>query len=321
MFLDYDHFAKKLDDLRKEFETELLVRQKQVWTAEERARMLDKRIIELSGHLETILVHAGSKMDAHEQHGTQRLDRLEAQVEGLSEKIREVCEHLQLPSEPRPRSQLRASPAPPAAVQSAAHTPSLVAATSPAANLAALQATASSASALPATASSASATQPYLFAAFPAATSPPAANPAALEATAPPSSAPLTSTAPAPFNHPGVHLVPSTPLNSQESVQTHLTLVKPNPVPPERRTTRSQTHQVNLPVPTEGTQHETRSRSRSRSAVPETLEVPGSPARHTRSRSASQSGTSVMDVDEPRRGHKRKGSNPKTDREERRQRK
>jgi hypothetical protein len=137
--------------------------------------------------------------------------------------------------------------------------------------------------------------------------------------------------------HPGVKLVPATPLNSQDSANTHLTLVTPAPAPVVRPVvpdavvptalpmpmsvlsplepispvhtplpiTQSQT-QVTLPVP-DGPALGTRSQSRSRSVMSMALDVPRSPPQ-TRSRSRSRSDGSNMDLNEPKRGHKCKAS-------------
>jgi hypothetical protein len=116
--------------------------------------------------------------------------------------------------------------------------------------------------------------------------------------------------------HPGVQLVPATPLNSQESADTHVTLLTAPPLVPGLT-------QANLPVP-DGPAHGTCSCSRSRSVLSTTLEAGGSLVhQQTRSPSRSeQSGTSNMDLDElKKRGHKRKASNTKTECEERRQQK
>jgi len=102
--------------------------------------------MEMSGRLESILIDAGTRMTTHQLTFTERLDRLEAQVEGLCQKVDQVHEFLGLPSPQTlptapeksvPSSQSAASPpsvpsSPPAAEQSAplpsASTPSPTAA-------------------------------------------------------------------------------------------------------------------------------------------------------------------------------------------------
>jgi hypothetical protein len=270
--------------------------------------------------MEAIQRRSGEQM-AQPAIGTDRLDRLEATVRTLSDKVAQIWDFV-VPYQhlhntiPGPK---RATSAPPALSIRApirdisplkycpeqltsAFPPSLAEATNP---------TSPSSGDVPATCTSA---QP------PTSVSPEELPPQQ-ETARPEETQDAVMPPPAPVAaHPGVTLLPATPLNSQDSADTHTTLIKPavaasplasvapQPLPP-----------VSLPVP-EGPAHGTRSRSRSRSVM-STLDVPGSPGRQTHSRSLSHSDNSNMDIDGPKRGHKRKASNSKAERELRRQRK
>jgi hypothetical protein len=307
-YLGRQCFARKLQTLNTAFEQELSLRGRQISDEDLRLTRLEDKIMQVAGQLEAMLTHAGARMTAHQVNGAQRLERLEATVDMLSAKVQQVCEFIGMPSEAHPardESPLEYCPALPPTAPSPAPAPEHILATD-----------------LPP--APASAPGPSLdLAPAPALDPAPAQDPAPALDLAPdaiPTPAPAPSVAPA--VHPGVQLVPATPLNSQESADTHVTLLTAAPatlvpVPAPQHTTRLPT-QGNLPVPEAGPASRTRSRSRSRSVNSTVLE---GPVEQTRGPSGSHSETSNMDIDEPKRGHKRKASDTKTEREERRQRK
>lgn len=131
-------------------------------------------------------------------------------------------------------------------------------------------------------------------------TSPPMAPEQSQAPTTPPSSLPVPPAVTA-STTPKVLRTPATPVNSQDTVLTHETLIPP-PAPARQRRTRSRSRMTPVAVPVAGSSQ---------------LNEPG-PV--TRSRSVSTSG-STMDVDEPKKGRKRKASHVDNgERQSRRQR-
>jgi hypothetical protein len=93
------HFAARLSNLDKWFDAELAITEKKMEKQDARLLRLDEKVQSITGRLEAVIDRAGARMAEQEVNAASQLEHVEAMVERLAATVHELCEMAGLPSQ------------------------------------------------------------------------------------------------------------------------------------------------------------------------------------------------------------------------------